>query len=153
MGDGNLSMPLCEEKLIATLVLFVPVLAATVSASKAAGLAMMVTTAEDSLDVSAAKNSMFSSRRRLSRQDGPEDGFAARFGRIVPASTPGNDPAAHSPESVPSVDLRTLVVEDNDLNLAVITKFLEMSGVTRIDTASDGPPVPKRCWQTPTTLC
>ena len=30
------------------------------------------------------------------------------------------------------------MVEDNDLNLAVITKFLEMSGVTQIDTASDG---------------
>ena len=35
-------------------------------------------------------------------------------------------------------DLRTLVVEDDPLNLAVITKFLEMSGVTRIETASDG---------------
>ena len=35
-------------------------------------------------------------------------------------------------------DLRTLVIEDDPLNLAVIKKFLEMSGVTRIDTASDG---------------
>ena len=35
-------------------------------------------------------------------------------------------------------DLRTLVVEDDPLNLAVVTKFLEMSGVSRIETASDG---------------
>ena len=34
--------------------------------------------------------------------------------------------------------MRTLVVEDDALNLAVITKFLEMSGVTRVDTAADG---------------
>ena len=52
-------------RLLLRLVLLVPVLADTVSASKAASLTTMVTTAEISLDVSAAHTSMLSSRRRL----------------------------------------------------------------------------------------
>ena len=47
------------------LVLLVPVLADTVSAPKAASLATMVTTAEESLDLSASQTSMLGSRRRL----------------------------------------------------------------------------------------
>merc|ERR1711916_342179 len=137
--DGTLGTPLCEEKLLGSLVAFVPVIAEAVPAGRLANLVAMSTTETDSMSLSLSCLGIESSKHRRRRDDSaPRDGGSLEVSSSEFISSSSIDTLTPGDDRLEIGDLRALVVEDDPLNLMVIKKLLSMSGVTSIDVACNG---------------
>jgi len=140
--DGTLSTPLCEEKLIGSIVASVHVVADAVPTHRVAELVSMASTAHDRSAPNSSSLGRSMHRRR--RDDSAWDEFLEVSSEVLEASSElmssssiDTLPAGDHP-LVNIGDLRALVVEDDPLNLMVIRKLLSMSGVASIDVARNG---------------
>merc|ERR1711991_1312129 len=137
--DGTLGTPLCEEKLLGSLVAFVPVIAEAVPAGRLANLVAMSTTETDSMSLSLSCLGIESSKHRRRRDDSAaRDGGSLEVSSSEFISSSSIDTLTPGDDRLEIGDLRALVVEDDPLNLMVIKKLLSMSGVTFIDMACNG---------------
>merc|ERR1711916_43983 len=134
--DSMLSTPLCEEKLLGSLVAAVPVLADAVPVIRVAKLVSLSSSMSTSLSDSISTFRIRQHRHRRCRDDSTRDGSWEASTEYFNSSSLGTLSAGD--DDLEIGDLRALVVEDDPLNLMVIEKLLSMSGVTSIDVASNG---------------
>merc|ERR1711916_298033 len=136
--DETLSTPLCEEKLLGSLVGAVPVLADAVPYPRTVELVSLANPMAISLSDSASSFRMGPSGHRRCCDESARDVGSLEASAEILSSSSSLGTLSAGDDDLEIGDLRALVVEDDPLNLMVIKKLLSMSGVTSIDVASNG---------------